>query len=670
MRLASIFTTGSRSPEMLTFVNSLFLLGLAGLAVPIILHLINRELAVNLKFPSVRFIDRSQLPRREKRKLRDLLLLALRLLLFAAVVLAFAKPVWVTPVATISEGTTLKQTVYLLDASSSMARGNNWQASKRALLDDLSDTSASEVGLVVYSDRVLTQIPPSADRDALENYLQDLEPSFAAGNPGSAINTAVRLFDPEGESRLVVVSDFQETDWQRDLPGVTESMDLVFLRAGPSEAINIGIVNVNTVPVGKNQARVLVTIRNNGNEGKSVPVTLDSETGSEEKLVNVAAGQLANITFTLEVDEPRPMTANLPADVNNRDNTWHFWIAPPPVVRVYAFLPNLDEPQAANAFYFFQTALEVESEADWVRFEVTALDRGFFEATLLEEADVVVIPAAGAYLREEQWDDLRGYLEQGRTAIMLPGESFPSQFRSLEKSGMMQSRFLGLAGNTNERQTPYHLGSINPSSRLSQTFADAASKDLMLVNVYRYVRLQASDQDTTLISFENGEPALLALAVGQGTLYASTFAFEPSWTDLPLRNSFLPLVRELVQEGFNTDRLRRQFFVEETLSLPEPVSEPSTFERDGQFWEVNVNPSESVTGTVDTDEWLPALLSQKPLYANSVDGAGTLPDDMGTKTDLWPWLLVVALICIFLESLLTGIKDTAQPSPIGKPDPV
>ncbi|MDA0349528.1 MAG: BatA domain-containing protein [Verrucomicrobia bacterium] len=655
---------------MLNFGNSLFLFALAGLAVPILLHLINRELAVNLKFPSIRFIDRSQLPRREKRKLRDLLLLALRLLLFAAIVFAFAKPVWVTPLTTVAEGTTLQQTIYLVDASSSMARGNQWQAAKSALRNDLANTDAIEVGLVVYADRVLTQIPPAADHVPIENFIQDLQPSFSAGNPGTAIETAVGLFNPEAKSRLVLISDFQETDWQRDLPGVPEDMELIFLGTEENDSPNVGIANVNTVPVGKNQARVLVTVRNHSAEAQTVPVTLTGESGSEEKLLNLSAGQLGNVSFTVDVEEPRAMTASLPADNFNRDNSWHFWIAPPPVVRVYAFLPNLDEPQAVNAFYFFQTALEVESDTDWVRFEVTALDRGFFEGSLLEEADVLVIPAAGAFLRDDQWDDLKAYLDQGRTAIMLPGEAFPRQFRSLERSGMMASRFLGLAGNTNERQTPYHLGSINPSSRLSQTFADAASKDLFLVNVYRYVRLQASDLDTTLIAFENGEPALLGLAVGQGTLYASTFAFDTSWTDLPLRNSFLPLVRELVQEGFNTDRLRRQFFVEETQTLAEPVAEPGTFELDGQYWEVNMNPSESVAGKVDTDQWLPALLSQKPLYANAVPGAGTLPGDTGPKTELWPWLLMIALICILIESLLTGIKDTAQPSSLGRPNPV
>ena len=369
------------------------------------------------------------------------------------------------------------------------------------------------------------------------------------------------------------------------------------------------------------------------------------------------------------MEEAIALSANIPADSYNRDNVWHFWVAPPPVVRVYAFLPNLDEPQAVNAFYFLQTALEVESETDWVRFEVTALDRGFFEASLLEEADVVIVPAAGSYLRDEQWEDLKAYLNLGRTALLLPGEGFPKHFRALENNDIMQSRFLGLAGNTNERQQPYHLNYINPSSRLAQTFGDVAGKDLFLVNVYRYVRLQASSEDTVLMAFENGEPALLSLAVGQGTAYASTFAFDPSWTDLPLRNSFLPLVRELVQEGFDTDRLRSKLFMEEAFGLSDSVEAPGALELEGKFVEVNVNPSESVSARVDTEQWLPALLSQKPLYAKASSSSAPLPGAGGVETPLWPWLLMIALLCLFLESVVTGMKDSLQPSALGKADP-
>ena len=655
---------------MLSFGNSLFLIALAGLAVPIVLHLINRELAVNLKFPSIRFISRAELPRREKRRLRDLLLLALRLLLFAAIVLAFAKPVWVEPLAADGEDIGSSQTVYLVDASASLSWGNAWQELQVALRNDLEDTDADEIGAVLYADRVLTQIAPSVNPEPVENLLQGARPTQSAGNPATAIETAIRLFNPDADNRLVVASDFQETDWQRDLPGIPENVELVFLAPERSNSENIGIVNVNTAPVGKNQARVLVTIRNYSDSGQTIPVTLTGDDFSEEKWVNASAGQVLNVTFTLEVTEPKTMTATVPADRYNIDNTWHFWVAPPPVVRVYAFLPNLDEPQAVNAFYFLQTALEVESESDWVRFEVMALDRGFFEESVLEEADVVIIPASGAYMREPQWDTLRDYLSQGRTALLLPGENFPRQFRNLERNGMMESRFLGLAGNTNERQTPYHLGTINPSSRLAGTFIDAAAKDLLLVNVYQYVRLLASEEDTVLLAFENGDPALLSLSVGQGTLYAGTFAFDPSWTDLPLRNSFLPLVRELIQEGFDTDRLKRKAFIEEAQLLPDPVKESSAFEVNGQYWEVNVNPSESVNKVVDIEQWLPALLSEKPLYSEATESIPLARGVAGNQTDLWPWLLMIALFCLLLESLLTGFKDTLPSAPVQNPKPV
>src|SRR5690606_17873262 len=73
-------------PRMLTFANPAFLWGLLGLTAPILIHLINRDLSRPLFFPSVRFIMRGKMPVDRKRRLRDLLLLALRLLLFAAII--------------------------------------------------------------------------------------------------------------------------------------------------------------------------------------------------------------------------------------------------------------------------------------------------------------------------------------------------------------------------------------------------------------------------------------------------------------------------------------------------------------------------------------------------------------------------------------------------------
>ena len=69
-------------------------LGLAGLAVPVAIHLLSRQQAVRLAFPSLRFIDPSDLNAVSRKNLTDIPLLIVRLLLIAAVVAAIAGPRW------------------------------------------------------------------------------------------------------------------------------------------------------------------------------------------------------------------------------------------------------------------------------------------------------------------------------------------------------------------------------------------------------------------------------------------------------------------------------------------------------------------------------------------------------------------------------------------------
>ena len=648
---------------MLTFANSLFLIALAGLAIPVILHLINREMVVDLRFPSVRFIDKTQLPRREKRRLRDLLLLLLRMALFAAVVVAFAQPIWITPPAATEEERELRQTVYALDASSSMAAGNAWAEAVSAVEEALRRRPDERAGLVVFADKVLIQVEPSDLASEVEDALSRIEPTHAAGSPAPALEHALRLFHPDAKNRLVVVSDFQETDWQTDLPGIPSGIELELIPVSETPSPNVGIVMVNVHPIGKDRARVMASLKNYGDQKAQARLSLLGPGIMEEKTPALEGGQLAMVSFEVDASENRPMRVSLPDDSYERDNTWHFWVAPPPEIRVMAFLPHLDEPEVVQGFYFFQTALEVESETDWIRFDLITVDRGFFNESLLNEAEVMVFPASGAYLNDDQWDHLRSFLERGGSALMLPGASFPKFFRNLQTHGFMQSRFLGLAGNTNDRPEPFHFGQLSPNSGLAEVFSREAAKDLYLVNIYRYVRVRLQGEETKALSFENGDAALLDLPVGKGTLYVSTFAFDPTWTDLPLRNSFLPLVRELLEEGFDADRQRNRLYMEDAaLHLTGEMDRPGTLEAEGQLWEINVNPSESTVARVDTRQWLPSVLSGKPIQMAQASTQDPPSATAGPDKHLWSWFLLIALTALFVESLWVGFSQPVKSS--------
>jgi len=79
---------------MLSFTYPFFLWGLLALGAPLLLHLLNRKASRRLVFPSIRFLQISQLPREGRKRLRDWILLLCRMILFACLVVTLARPHW------------------------------------------------------------------------------------------------------------------------------------------------------------------------------------------------------------------------------------------------------------------------------------------------------------------------------------------------------------------------------------------------------------------------------------------------------------------------------------------------------------------------------------------------------------------------------------------------
>ncbi len=114
--------------------NPWMLLGLLGVAIPVVIHLLNRRRAVVVDWGAMQFLE---IGRRARRKLQitDLLLLAGRMLLLGLVALALARPFWTPTPAGADVGanggggaggggsqTARRDVVLILDGSDSMAR--------------------------------------------------------------------------------------------------------------------------------------------------------------------------------------------------------------------------------------------------------------------------------------------------------------------------------------------------------------------------------------------------------------------------------------------------------------------------------------------------------------------------------------------------------------------
>src|SRR4051812_46307878 len=116
----------------MAFLTPFFLLGLGAIAVPVLIHLIQRERKRVVEFPSLMFVRRIPYQSVRRRRIRHWGLLMLRAAAIALMVMAFARPFFRRDAAVIPAAGGTREVVILLDQSASMGYGDHWQKARDA----------------------------------------------------------------------------------------------------------------------------------------------------------------------------------------------------------------------------------------------------------------------------------------------------------------------------------------------------------------------------------------------------------------------------------------------------------------------------------------------------------------------------------------------------------
>src|SRR5437773_4663365 len=104
----------------MSFLAPAFFLALGAIAVPILIHLIQRERKRVVRFPSLMFLQRIPYQSVRRRRIRHWLLLAMRAAAIVLLVLAFARPFFPTGAMAAAASGGAREIVILLDTSASM----------------------------------------------------------------------------------------------------------------------------------------------------------------------------------------------------------------------------------------------------------------------------------------------------------------------------------------------------------------------------------------------------------------------------------------------------------------------------------------------------------------------------------------------------------------------
>lgn len=277
----------------MNFLNPLALVGLAAAAVPILLHLLNLRKLRTVDFSTLEFLKELKKTRIRKLRLKQWLLLLLRVLLVIALALAFARPTVDVRLPGVSAASNTS-IVILLDNSFSMdladVRGSRIKQAREAalrLVGSLRD--GDEVALIpMASPDDMRFGDLSRDRSALADALPALETSFSAARLGDALRRAsAALSDARHAHKQVFVI----TDMQKNIAADIDSL-----------ALFDGSVQTWIVPVGESAASIErnLSIDSVGmvttlfESGRSVDVTATVHNHGESDVQGVITGILFN----------------------------------------------------------------------------------------------------------------------------------------------------------------------------------------------------------------------------------------------------------------------------------------------------------------------------------------------------------------------------------------
>jgi hypothetical protein len=676
---------------MTLFANPAFLVALAAVAVPLLVHLLTRDRVRRVAFSTLQFFQRASRRVLRRRKFREALLLALRAAVCALVALAFARPIFKTRDADAAGARTADTArVLLVDVSASMARPGLAEALRREALAALDESAEGRdaVALITFADAPAVQA-------ALADTFADVRTRLAAlapGHGGTDLVEALRRADAElraaraRRKEIVLVSDLQRVGWGTFKGDWRLAADtrLVVRPVRPERDDDLAIIEAD-VPqstsldgVPRTLAVRVANFSPNAVSGVGVTLAVGGK-DAETRQVHVREGDSVAVrfrhVFITPGDNPGAVRVAA-ADAAPQDNVHYFNTRVIPRIRVVVLGgplpvagPAGGATRAVDAAYFLEKALAPTSDSP---FEVKRVAAASATPADLEGALVAVladVPEVSSGVAKA----LEGVLARGGGLLFMPGaHADPAAFGRVF-AGLAPCRLKGiLRPGSRPGETPGAvLAEVDYEHPALEIFQHPHYGDLSLPRFVQFWEVTDSQLARVLARFDNGSPAIIEREMGGGVSMMMTAPADLRWTNLPLRAVFLPLLHQSVRYLAVGSEKRTAYHVGETLPAPEgaavtapdgkpveafPVvaAAPGFYAVGGETpfqFAVNLDPSEADPQAIAPEEIVAAVQSPE-IAADDAGGAAAVlgGTDDGDDGRLW-WYVIVAVVALSIVEL-------------------
>jgi hypothetical protein len=521
------------------FLAPLFFVALAGLAIPVLLHLTQREKKQIIRFPSLMFVRRIPYQSVRRRKIHNWLLLFVRLAALALIVAAFARPLFRTDNPIVPAGGGARELVVLLDTSYSMGYGDRWTQARAAAEEALRSVNASDrASLVLFASGADILVRSSSEASKLSAALSTAKPGAGATRYGPALKVAGSILSDSSLPRreAVLISDFQRGGWQGGegarLPAgaVLTPMPVKLVIDKP----NAGVTGVTFArSTFSNQERVTVTAGVINRTDKpisaaSVSLKVDNIPVGTKQVALDANGS-GSVTFDpVTVSRSLRGTVTLGDDGLAADNTFNFVLAPVKPVRI-----TLLDRGTPDARRYLADALSIGQSPHFevvVRQPEALTDDDLRRSAVVLVNDTAIVTALARRLSR--------FVEQGGGLFVATGgrASWPQEVDLLPATvGAPVDRTTGDAA---------RLGNLEYGHAIFEPFRGPRSGNFSAAMVYEYRNVTPTKEAQVLARFDAGKPALLERRVGGGRVLLWASGLDRPSSDLPLKPVFPVFVQQ------------------------------------------------------------------------------------------------------------------------------
>jgi len=504
--------------------------------VPLLMHLFARTKPPVKQFSSVEFILKALKSNLRMKRPQDILLLIVRTMIFIFIISIFLRPLIFS--GGVSGVFNERHVVIVIDRSASMGCLEGGQTRFAAACAEasrvLADLSSRDKANIIWLGAKPESVYPEPDINIsyLQQELRKASVSSELGDVNAAVQAAVGMLrNNDVKQQVLLISDFQQTQWEDKISNVSKNIELVSVKVGEDVTANMAITRVYTEPVrplAGEEVTYYSVLNNYSDEPLSVKVHFKSGAVRKEQTVMIPAWGTANPFVKLK---PRgkgqlPYQFSLEQDSLSDDNERWGVVDIAEYLKVAVIAPSNDKTAEA-----WVRALDALGWASTERLKPDMSIKGRdFDVLLIAEVDSSKVDV----FRKENshavivWSPGEGESSAGINGLVNAGEKHSEHVLSLITSTVPVG--IKLSNTTDEI---FHLIRNVEDYHPDAVFFSRLDLKEDLIN------------GKVLVSFDDGVPALIKIS-GESPIYIWNMPLGSKQSNMALRPSYIPFISELL----------------------------------------------------------------------------------------------------------------------------